>query len=165
MIDKGTRGDYQKLMRQPRIFLGVIAGALIWAGLSGGVCPAAAQVQDGNPGRGGETLEIKAILSRDRTTAIEFYSPYCPPCVKMAPILEQLAARLPEVMFVRVNLNRPGVQAIDWKSPLARQYRIKSIPYFMIFNSQGMLAAEGPAARKTIQDWKQKTGVGRQVGK
>jgi thiol-disulfide isomerase/thioredoxin len=164
MIDKGTGGDYQGFMLKTQS-LAVIAGALLWVWLSLGVQPAAAQVKDGNPGRGGETLAIKAVLDRNHTTAVDFYSPYCPPCVMIAPLLEQLAARLPEVTFVRVNINRPEAQAIDWKSPLARQYRIRSIPHFMIFDAQGKLVVEGPAASRMIQSWMEKTGVGRQPGK
>ena len=146
-------------------FLRIIGLALVWTLLGAGYYPAAAQVREGNPNRGGETLDKKNLLDRSRTTAIDFYSPYCYPCVQMAPILEQLAARLPEVQFVRVNINRPEAKGIDWKSPLAQQYRIKSVPYFMVFDPQGNLVAEGSAARKMIQGWLQKTGVGQEVGK
>jgi len=116
-------------------------------------------VQDGNPGWTGETLDIKTLLRPGRTTVFDFYSPYCQPCVKMAPIMEKLAARKPEVAFVKLNINRKQVRGIDWRSPLAQQYRLKSVPYFMIFNPQGKLLAEGPEARKMIIDWLQKAGL------
>ncbi len=146
-------------------FIRIMGGILVWTLLIAGFHPAAAQVQDGNPSRGGETLEIKPFLSRDRTTVIDFYSPYCYPCVQMLPYLEKLASRLPEAVFVRVNINRPEVKGIDWKSPLARQYRLKSVPYYMIFSPQGKLVAEGVAARNMIKEWLQKTGVEPQAGK
>ena len=146
-------------------FFWIIGGALVWALWGPGSHPAAAQVREGNSGRGGETLEIKNLLDRSRTTAIDFSSPYCPPCVRLAPLLEQLAARLPEVAFVKVNINRREVQGIDWKSPLAQQYRIRSVPYFMIFDPQGKLVAQGMEAWKTIEGWLQKTGVGQEGGK
>lgn len=165
MIDKSTRGDYEGSRHRRGRFLWIIGGALIWTLLGAGVHPAAAQMQDGNPGRGGETLEIKSLLSRDRTTVIDFYSPYCYPCVQMVPILEKLATRLPEVMFVRLNINRPEVKGIDWQSPLVQQYRIKSVPYFMIFNPQGELVAEGTAARQMLRGWLQKAGLVQQTGK
>jgi thiol-disulfide isomerase/thioredoxin len=165
MIDKSTRRDYEGSRHQRDRFIWIIGAALIWALLGVGIHPAAAQVQDGNPGRGGEALEIKSLLSRDRTTALDFFSPYCYPCVQMTPVLEKLAARMPEVLFVRVNINRPEVTGIDWKSPLVQQYRIRSVPYFMIFNPQGKVVAEGPAARQMIQGWLQKAGLGQQTGK
>jgi thiol-disulfide isomerase/thioredoxin len=143
----------------------MIAAVLFFTLLGGGGQTAGAQVQDGNPGRGGEALEIKSLLGRDRTTVIDFFSPYCYPCVQMAPTLEKLAAALPEVLFVRININRPEVRGIDWQSPLVQQYRIRSVPYFMIFNPRGKLVAEGPAAHRMIQEWLQKTGMRRQTGK
>ncbi len=165
MIDKSPRRDYEGSRRKRDRCIWIIGAALIWTLLGPGVHPAAAQVQDGNPGRGGEALEIKSLLSRDRTTAIDFFSPYCYPCMQMTPALEKLAARLPEVVFVRLNINRPEVKGIDWKSPLVQQYRIRSVPYFMIFNPQGKVVAEGPAARQMIKEWLQKTGVEQQTGK
>ncbi|MBI4644086.1 MAG: thioredoxin family protein [Deltaproteobacteria bacterium] len=143
----------------------IIGGALLWTILAGGCEASDPKVRNGNPGRGGETLDLKSLLSQGRTTAIDFYSPYCQPCVKMAPVLEKLAARMPEMAFVKLNINRPQVRGIDWRSPLAQQYRLKSVPYFMIFNPQGKLVAEGPEAQKMIKDWLQKAGLAPQAGK
>ena len=164
MIDKSTRRDYERSRPRCNRFIRIIGAVLIWT-LGIGVYAAGAQVQEGNPGRGGEVLEIKSLLGRDRTTAIDFYSPYCYPCMQMAPVLEKLAARMPEVRFVRLNIDRPGVKGIDWKSPLVQQYRIKSVPYFMIFDPRGKLVAEGTAARQMISGWLQKSGVEQQTGK
>ena len=164
MIDKSTRRDYEGFRGRWDRCIWIIGAALIWTLLGTGVHTAGAQMQDGNAGRGGEALEIRSLLSRDRTTVIDFYSPYCYPCVQMTPILEKLAAAMPEVMFVRVNINRPAVRGIDWKSPLVQQYRIKSVPHFMIFNPQEKLVAEGTAARQMIRGWLQKTGLEQQTG-
>lgn len=146
-------------MRKRRWSNLIIGGALLWAVLAVGCQPSESKVRDGNPGRGGETLDIKSILSPNRTTVVDLFSPYCPPCVKIAPILEKLAARMPEVGFVKLNINRPQVRGIDWRSPLAQQFRLKSIPHFLIFDSRGKLVAEGPEAQKMIREWLQKTGL------
>jgi thiol-disulfide isomerase/thioredoxin len=160
MIDKSKRGDYEKFMRKWSRFVRIIGGVLLWTILAGGCqLSGASPVLDGNPGRGGETLEIKTLLSQGRTTAVDFYSPYCQPCVQMAPVLEKLAARMPEIAFVKLNINRKEVRGIDWRSPLAQQYRLKSVPYFMIFDPRGRLVAEGPEAQKMIKDWLQKAGL------
>jgi thiol-disulfide isomerase/thioredoxin len=136
-----------------------MGGILALILLGGGTLPALAQVKDGNPGRSGQTLDIKPLLAPNRATVFDFYSPYCPPCMVLAPLVEKLAARKPEVAFVKVNINRPDVKGIDWKSPLAQQYKIKSVPFFMVFNSQGKLAASGDEARKIVLDWLQKAGL------
>lgn len=161
MIDKNKTRDYEGSRPGPNRSIWIIGAVLVWVFLGAGGYPAAAQVQEGNAGRGGETLEIRSLLGRDRATAIDFYSPYCYPCMQMAPVMEKLAARMPEVQFVRLNINRQGVNGIDWKSPLVQQYRIRSVPYFMIFDSQGKLVAEGAAARQMIQGWLQKAGLGK----
>ncbi|MHB8066794.1 MAG: TlpA family protein disulfide reductase [Desulfobaccales bacterium] len=161
MIDKDKTQDYEGSRPGRYRSIWIIGAVLVWAFLGAGLYPAAAQVQDGNSGRGGETLEIRSLLSRDRTTAIDFYSPYCYPCMQMAPVMEKLAARMPEVQFVRLNINRPEVKGIDWQSPLVQQYHVKSVPYFMIFDPQGKVVAEGLAARQMIQGWLQKAGFGK----
>ena len=159
MIDKCKGGDYEGLRRRWRWSNLIIAGACLGAVLAMGCQPSKPKVLTGNPGRGGERLEVKSLLSKDRITVFDFYSPYCRPCLRLAPVLEKLAARLPEVAFVKLNINRPQVRGIDWRSPLARQYKLKSVPFFMIFNSRGKLVAAGPEAQKMIQEWLQKTGL------
>lgn len=159
MIDKSAGGVYENPMRKIKKLSWISGGALAVIMLAAGLHPALAQVRDGNPGRSGQTLEIKPLLGQTRTTVFDFYSPYCPPCMQLAPLMEKLAAKRPEVTFVKVNINRPEVKGIDWKSPLAQQYGIKSVPCFMIFDSQGKLKAEGNEARKTVTDWLQKAGL------
>lgn len=159
MIDKNQRGDYQGFMERRSRCLRLLGVVLAWVVLAGGCQPSESKVRLGNPDRGGETLDLKSLLSKGRTTAFDFYSPYCYPCVRLVPILEKLAARLPEVAFVRLNINRPQVRGIDWRSPLAQQYRLRSVPYFMIFNPQGKLVAQGPEAQKMVKEWLQKAGL------
>ena len=163
MIDKNKRGDYEGSMHRWNWCILILGVVLLWTILAGGCLAAEPQVRDGNAGRGGETLEIKNLLDRSRTTVFDFSSPYCQPCVKLSPILEKLAVRMPEVAFVRLNINRPQVRGIDWRSPLSQQYRLHSVPYFMIFNPQGQVVAEGPEAQKMILEWLQKAGLAPQA--
>jgi thiol-disulfide isomerase/thioredoxin len=133
-------------------------GLTVLAALLGLVCvPAnAGKLADANAGKGGETLDLKALVVEGKTTLIDFYSPFCPPCVQLAPILDQLAAKRPDLSIRKVNVNRPGVNNIDWRSPLAQQYEIRRLPYFMIFSPQGKLLAQGDAAIEQLKDWLQK---------
>lgn len=162
MIDKTKRRDYEGLRRGWSGGLRVLAGVMLGIVLASGCQASEPKVISGNQGRSGETLDVKSLLSKDRTTVFDFYSPYCRPCLSLDPVLEKLATRMPEVAFVKLNINRPQVRGIDWRSPLARQYGLKSIPYFMIFNPRGKLLAAGPEAQKMIQGWLQKTGLARQ---
>ncbi len=165
MIDNIETRDYEGSMGKWTRLIGIIGGVLLWAALAGGGQAAESKVLDGNPGRGGETMDLKPLLSQDRTTVVDFYSPFCPPCVQLAPLMDELAKRKPETAFVKLNINRPQVQGIDWKSPLTQQYHLKSVPYFMIFKPEGKLVAEGPEAQKIIIDWLQKAELLPKSGK
>ena len=43
-------------------------------------------------------------------------------------------------------LNRADVRGIDWQSPVAKQYNMRSIPYFKVFGPDGQQIADGKEA-------------------
>jgi thiol-disulfide isomerase/thioredoxin len=113
---------------------------------------------EANSGRGGETLDLQSLRVEGKTTVIEFFSPFCPPCVQLAPLLAELPQKRPDLVVKKVNINRPEVKGIDWKSPLAQQYRIRSVPSFVIFSPRGK-TTEGRAASKQVLDWLTEAGL------
>ena len=119
----------------------------------------AGAVADANAGHGGETLDVNSLSAKGKTTLIDFHSPYCPPCVHLAPVMEQLAAKRPDLAIKKVNINRPEVNGIDWRSPLAQQYQIRQVPYFMIFSPKGKLVAQGKDAMEQVKRWLQEAGL------
>lgn len=110
-------------------------------------------VIEANQGRGGEAYDVKTLPVAGAFTILDFYSPYCPPCVQVAPILANLARKRQDVRVIKLNINRPDVKGIDWKSPLAQQYNLKSVPYFMVFDKQGKLMAQGKEAIQLVGGW------------
>jgi len=54
---------------------------------------------------------------------------------------------------VKVDINRPDVRKIDWQSPVAQQFALRSIPHFKIFDGEGKLISEGNEARDTVYGW------------
>ena len=119
----------------------------------------AGAVADANRSNPGQTLDVNSLVVQGKTTLIDFHSPFCPPCVQLAPIMAQLAAKRPDLAIKKVNINRPEVQGIDWRSPLAQQYQIRQVPYFMIFNSQGQPEAKGREAAETLERWLKEAGL------
>ena len=160
MIDNHQLRHYVETMTRvlkslPRLL--VLAALLSLAlGSSGAGAGAVPEANAGNPG---QTLDVKSLSVKGKTTVIDFYSPFCPPCVQLAPIMAQLAAKRPDLAIKKVNINRPGVQGIDWRSPLAQQYQIRQVPYFMIFNPQGELVAQGREAAEPVERWLQDAGL------
>lgn len=53
-------------------------------------------------------------------TVIDFYADWCGPCRMLSPIVEEMAARYPDVKFGKVN--------VDKESELAVRFGIMSIP-------------------------------------
>jgi thioredoxin 1 len=132
----------------------VLAALLSLALVSSGAWAGA--IAEANPG---QTLDVKSLLVKGKTTLIDFYSPFCPPCVQLAPLMDQLAAKRPDLAIKKANINRPGVNGIDWRSPLAQQYQIRQVPYFMIFNPQGQPLAQGRGATEKVGGWLQESGL------
>ena len=160
MIDNHQVRHYVKAMigrRKSLIGSLVLAALLSLAVVSSGACAGA--VADANRGNPGQPLDVKSLLVRGKTTLIDFHSPFCPPCVQLAPIMAKLAAKRPDLAIKKVNINRPEVKGIDWHSPLAQQYQLRQVPYFMIFNPQGKLVAQGRDAVGTVQGWLKDAGL------
>jgi len=123
--------------------------AVVWAGA----------VVAANAGHGGEELDLKPLLVKGKTNLIDFYSPFCPPCVQLAPVMERLAEKRSDLAIHKVNINRPDVRGIDWRSPLAQQHKIRQVPYFMIFSPQGKLVDQGPVAVEVVKSWLKEAGL------
>ena len=103
----------------------------------------------------GNPVKLTDYLVPGKTVVFDFYSDYCGPCVQMAPALDQLHRTNPNVVVVKVDINRPNVKGIDWRSPVAEQYKLRSIPHFKVYGPDGKLAAEdgtgGSKAREMVQ--------------
>lgn len=101
----------------------------------------------------GRQVDLQKYIVAGKTTIVDFFSRYCPPCMAIAPRLEDLAQSRPDIAIVKVDINRPGVEGIDWESPTARQFNLHSIPHFKIFGPDRKLLAEGDRARALLQQW------------
>ena len=92
MIDIHQLRHYVKAMNRARKSLAlspVLAALLALALISSGAWAGA--LADANPDNPGQTLEINSLLVKGKTTVIDFYSPFCPPCVRLAPLMAKLA--------------------------------------------------------------------------
>src|SRR5947208_1703333 len=81
----------------------------------------------------GKEVNLQDYLIPGKTTVFDFYSVYCGPCMAIAPQVEGVHARRADVVVIKVDINRPGVKGIDWKSPVAHQYNLHSIPHFKVY--------------------------------
>ncbi|MCP5103278.1 MAG: thioredoxin family protein [bacterium] len=109
--------------------------------------------------RPGEEVDIERMLARNKITIFDFYSRYCGPCVKISPLLERLDRKRNDLVVVKIDINRPGVRGIDWKSPVIKQYGIRSIPYFIIYDDGGSRTHEGRAASGEVYQLLSREGI------
>ena len=78
----------------------------------------------------GQEVNIADFAVPGKTTIFDFTSDFCPPCRRIAPLLDALHASRDDIVVVKVDINRPDVKKIDWSSPVAKQYSIRSVPHF-----------------------------------
>lgn len=108
----------------------------------------------------GEEINLKDYLVKGQTTVFDFYSQYCPPCRQIAPLLELLDQKRPDLTVVKVDINRADVAGIDWQSPVAQEFELHSVPHFKIFAPDGTLQAEGPSGYALVGLLLEQAGIG-----
>ncbi len=105
----------------------------------------------------GEQVNLTDYLVPGKTTVFDFTSQYCGPCRGYTEPLKLLHAKRADIAVVKVDINRPDVKGIDWKSPVAQQYGMNSIPSFKVYGPDGKLIADDKtqkyAARKLVDQW------------
>jgi thioredoxin 1 len=73
------------------------------------------------------------VVSHKGAVLIDFYADWCGPCKMTTPILEELSKEMPNVKFVKVD--------VDQNPELASQHSVFSIPTFVIYKS-GVVAGQ-----------------------
>lgn len=145
------------MKRRNRLTLGVAALLLVVG------CARQHPTGESNPGGGkssaGQRINIDDLVVHGKTTVFDFYSKYCGPCMRISPRLEALDKKRDDLVVVKVDINRPGVVGIDWQSPVAEQFRLKTIPHFRIYSPDGKLQLEGDPAYEKINEWLKKSGL------
>lgn len=101
----------------------------------------------------GEEVTLADYLVPGKTTVFDFSSEFCPPCRAVSPKLDGLHKKRADLAVVKIDINRPNVKGIDWKSPVARQYNVKSVPNFKVYSPEGKLVAEGKEAWDLVYGW------------
>ena len=102
---------------------------------------------------------LKEMIVMGETNIVDLYSDYCSPCVEIAPYLKMLDARREDISWVKIDINRSGVTGIDWRSPVARQFKLKSIPHFIVVSPSGKLKFQGKKAYKFVLDQLKEEGL------
>lgn len=100
----------------------------------------------------GQEIDLDSLIQKNKINIVDFYSEYCPPCVKIAPMLKELDKKREDIAVIKIDINRPDIKGIDWNSPVSKQFNLRSIPYFMIYDKYGNMQYEGQKAYNYVLD-------------
>ncbi|MBP0975211.1 MAG: thioredoxin [Oscillospiraceae bacterium] len=75
------------------------------------------------------------VLETKGKVLVDFWASWCGPCMMMAPVLEQLDEKYPDLKVVKVNVDAAQEPAV--------QFGIDSIPAFLLFE-------DGKVTKKTV---------------
>ncbi|MDV7103545.1 thioredoxin TrxC [Vibrio sp. TH_r3] len=101
---------------------------------------------DGKPIEGTEA-NLAALLTSEQPVVIDFWAPWCNPCVGFAPVFQDVASeRMGSMRFVKVDT--------EANQAIASQYRIRSIPTIMLFkNGKQIDMLNGAVAKTQFNQW------------
>ena len=75
------------------------------------------------------------VLNAKEPVLVDFWATWCGPCQTMGPVVDELAQELTDVKVGQVN--------VDEQMVLAREYKVMSIPTFLVFK-------DGKVAERTL---------------
>lgn len=101
---------------------------------------------DGAPIEGTEA-NFAALLKSNQPVVVDFWAPWCNPCVGFAPVFSDVATEHKgNVRFVKVDT--------ESQQNLAAKYQIRSIPTVMLFkNGQEVEVINGALPKSQFNQW------------
>lgn len=90
------------------------------------------------------------VLAADRPVIVDFWAPWCAPCLKISAVLDELAAQHDEVRVVKVNTDENPV--------VSMRYGITGVPVVAVYVGGELVKAITGAKPKqmllrALSDW------------
>jgi thiol-disulfide isomerase/thioredoxin len=80
----------------------------------------------------GAQVDINKHLALGSVTVVDFYADWCGPCRELSSSLEEMVRTDPEIALRKVDI-------VNWKTAVARQFNVHSIPQANVYDRAGSL--------------------------
>jgi len=80
---------------------------------------------------------FEEVVSGKDMVIVDYWAPWCGPCVSFAPTFEQMSNKYPDIAFAKVNT--------EVEQELASYFQIRSIPTLMVFRENVIVYSEAGA--------------------